>query len=381
MESGAPEQTARKTDVLIVGGGLSGLSLARELARLGTDFLLIEARERLGGRILSTTVSPGPETASFDLGPAWFWPGQPEIATLLKELGIEAFEQYARGDALAEDETGRRFRGRGLESMAGAFRPAGGFGSIVERIARDIPSKQLLMARKVVRVRRLESCLRTLSLDGSGAGVDIESRSVIFAIPPRLVAGGLDFEPALDRDVLDALRNIPTWMAGHAKLLAIYERPFWREAGLSGDAMSRLGPLMEIHDASPPTGGPYALFGFFGVSATDRAGKQEELLLQTRAQLARLFGAEGAHPLHLAFQDWATEPFTSSELDREPLLAHPRYGLPRSLEQVWGGRLQFASTETAQFSGGLLEGALEAAERVAATLGSAQKVEKSLSVR
>jgi monoamine oxidase len=380
MESGAPEQTARKTDVLIVGGGLSGLSLARELARLGTDFLLIEARERLGGRILSTMVSPGPETASFDLGPAWFWPGQPKIANLLEELGIEAFEQYARGDALAEDETGRRFRGRGLASMAGAFRPAGGFSSIVERIARDIPSEQLLMARKVVRVRRLESGLRTLSLDGSGAGVDIESRSVIFAIPPRLVAGGLDFEPALDRDVLDALRNIPTWMAGHAKLLAIYERPFWREAGLSGNAMSRLGPLMEIHDA-PPTGGPYALFGFCGVSATDRAGKQEELLLQTRAQLARLFGAEGAHPLHLAFQDWATEPFTSSELDREPLLAHPRYGLPRSLEQVWGGRLQFASTETAQFSGGLLEGALEAAERLAATLGSAQRVQKSLSVR
>ncbi len=38
-------------------------------------------------------------------------------------------------------------------------------------------------------------------------------------------------------------------MAGHAKVVALYERPFWREQGLSGDAISHCGTLAEIHDA------------------------------------------------------------------------------------------------------------------------------------
>ncbi|MFS0906790.1 hypothetical protein AB3N02_27595 [Priestia aryabhattai] len=58
-------------------------------------------------------------------------------------------------------------------------------------------------------------------------------------------------------------------MAGQAKAVAIYDRPFWRELGLSGFVSSWVGPLQEIHDASPDVGSG-ALFGFLGIPARMR---------------------------------------------------------------------------------------------------------------
>ena len=80
-------------ETLVIGAGLSGLSVATQLAERGHDFLLVEARDRPGGRILTQRDGAG----YFDLGPAWFWPGQPRVASLIDRLGLEWFEQYSTG--------------------------------------------------------------------------------------------------------------------------------------------------------------------------------------------------------------------------------------------------------------------------------------------
>ncbi len=64
------------TDILIIGAGLSGLNLAHRLTSVGRDVILLEARDRVGGRALSVKH----KDAVFDLGPAWYWPGQPRMA-------------------------------------------------------------------------------------------------------------------------------------------------------------------------------------------------------------------------------------------------------------------------------------------------------------
>ena len=87
-----------KTDVAIVGGGLSGLALAARLHAADVDFRLFEARPRLGGRIDVLATPAG----AVDLGPSWFWPGQPRIATLVEGLGLRAFPQYSHGGACFE---------------------------------------------------------------------------------------------------------------------------------------------------------------------------------------------------------------------------------------------------------------------------------------
>lgn len=350
-----------ETQTLVVGGGLSGLAVASALEAEGQDYVLVEARDRIGGRILTEVWNGG----HFDLGPAWVWPGQPRIARLIDHLGLDVFEQFADGDLVFEDETGRVQRGRGLSSMAGSLRVRGGLAMITHALANGLPSDRKRRAAQVV------------GLEKTGAGVTallanddrILAKRVVLALPPRLAAG-IKFTPHMTEEMQEVMTGIPTWMAGQAKVVAVYADPFWREMGLSGDAMSRIGPLVEIHDASPVAGGPFALFGFVGIPANLR-GNEIQLRNQVKAQLTRLFGEMAATPAHLFVTDWARDRFTATPDDAAPLLSHPSYGLPRHLADFWGGSIVFAGSEVAPQFGGYVEGALEAAENACCQIGVA----------
>ncbi|MFU8803997.1 MAG: flavin monoamine oxidase family protein [Bradymonadaceae bacterium] len=89
-----PEKTP-KVDVVVVGAGLSGLTATRKLVRAGKMVLVLEARERVGGRLLSTTL--GGENNWVDLGGQWIGPGQLRIAALAREMGVATFRQYSQG--------------------------------------------------------------------------------------------------------------------------------------------------------------------------------------------------------------------------------------------------------------------------------------------
>lgn len=339
---------------LVVGGGLSGLALAEALQTRGDDYLLVEARSRFGGRIM--TVQHG--SAHFDMGPAWFWPGQPRMDALVTRLGLTRFAQYADGILTFEDERCQVQRERGHASMEGSWRVQGGLTALTDALADRLPAAR---KRLNMRVDALHQSADGVIAHVSG-GETFQADRVVLALPPR-VAGLLSFAPALPPQTLEQMRDIPTWMAGQAKAVAVYDTPFWRDAGLSGDAMSRTGPMVEIHDASPAQGGPYALFGFIGVPP-DARGDVDLLSEQLRAQLGRLFGAPAAQPAQLFIKDWAFDPHTSTKDDLAPLYAHPAYALPDDMVNLWGGALMFAGTEVAPEFGGYLEGALEAAEAV-----------------
>lgn len=349
-----------QTDTLIVGGGLSGLALADHLTRKGTDFLLIEAQDRLGGRILTKELSGG----KFDLGPAWFWPGQPRMAALARRFQIPVFEQYSTGDQMYQGQSGAVQRARGYASMQGSYRLAGGMGALIDALAGSLDAGHVLTQTRLRSVRHSPSKITAL-LDHDGASYTVEARQIILAIPPRVIAETVEFEPALDAAQLQTLKNVPTWMAGQAKILAVYDEPHWRNAGLSGDAMSHRGPMVEIHDASPKEGGPYALFGFVGYPADMRVTHKEAMMDDALAQLTAMFGPKMAHPLDLVLQDWAAVPEISRAQDRVPSGYHPSYGLPASLRSLAAHGMHFCSTETARGFGGFLEGALEAAEQTA----------------
>lgn len=349
------------TDVLIFGGGLAGLALADTLQRAGTDYLLVEARDRFGGRIKTEVVSDG----DYDLGPAWFWPGQPRIAQLVKRLGLRRFDQYAEGILTHEDETGRVERGRGYASMQGSWRLDGGLHQVTAGLASLLPEHR----------KRLNAALSRLTHSADGViaklddGTELHAQRVALALPPRLAAHCVEFVPALGADAMRAMSAIPTWMAGQAKALAVYDTPFWRAEGLSGDAMSRRGPMVEIHDASPASGPGGALFGFIGVPSDGRHDT-EALRTHILAQLARLFGPAAAQPVKLLVKDWAFDARTAAPQDQQPMFSHPSYGLPSSLKGLWDGRIVFAGTEVAAQFGGYLEGALDAADAASIALTS-----------
>ncbi|MFG6531681.1 MULTISPECIES: flavin monoamine oxidase family protein [unclassified Sulfitobacter] len=352
-----------QTDVLIVGGGLSGLALADHLARQGRDFLLVEAQDRLGGRILTKELSGG----AFDLGPAWFWPGQPRMAALAERFQIPVFEQFSTGDLVYQEQNGTVQRGRGYASMEGSYRLAGGIGSVVCALAKGL-NPAMIMTN--TRLRSVDHSADNIAaqVDHNGRTLTIAANRIVMAVPPRVIAETVTFDPTLNAAQTQALQNVPTWMAGQAKIVAVYDQPYWRNAGLSGDAMSQQGPMVEIHDASPRQGGPYALFGFVGVPADARAQHKDEMMRLAVMQLTAMFGPEMADPMHLVLQDWATIPDIARPQDRHPIRSHPRYGLPTNLRALSARGIIFASTETAPEFGGFLEGALEAAAHAANTL-------------
>lgn len=356
-----------QTEIFIAGAGLAGLSLAASLQRRGIDYCLAEARDRTGGRILSVTSGDNDNVLGpTDLGPSWIWPGQAHIAALLKDLGIGVFEQYSDGRLVYEDELGQVRRDIDYGSMAGSLRIDGGIARVTDGLAAILPDDAIRLSHRVRAIRQDRDGYRVL-LDRPGGELAISAHKVALAIPPRVIASLIEFEPALPRTILQEMNAIPTWMAGHAKLVAFYEKPFWREQGLSGDGISRRGPLMEIHDACSRNPGRGALFGFVGVAAGSALREPSRLVGEAVRQLEKMYGADAANPLDVVYQDWAEEKFTATEAD-QIIARHPPYGLPPGMASLASKGLLFASTEMAPQFGGFIEGALEAAQGVLARL-------------
>jgi monoamine oxidase len=352
-----------KTEILIVGGGLSGLHTAATLHAVGRDVTLIEARSRLGGRILSLAFG----NAYFDLGPAWFWPGQTQMEQLIGKLSLRTFPQQSDGAAIYEDENGR-IQHMNDSPMEGAYRIEGGMGAIISALAERIPAACIQLNSEAMHFRKTNAGIET-TIRSNGHLKTILSERVVLALPPRLISG-LSFEPALAKALCSALQQIPSWMAGHAKFIAFFDAPFWHAEGLSGEAISQRGPLMEIHDASPNSGGPFALFGFVGTPPSQRKALGEQQTKKVLEQLQRLFGDSVRHPLAYRVQDWGQELFTATELDLTPLNYHPRYGYSSDAFDLWDGSLLLSGTETAERYGGFVEGALDSSMRTVRKVSS-----------
>ncbi len=358
-----PAAVPSAAPVVVVGAGLSGLVAAHLLERSGLDITLMEARERVGGRVLGRAAEGG--THRFDLGPAWVWPEvNARLSDWLRVLGLALFEQQSSGAGLVELPSQAVHRhATGFAQQPPSMRVVGGTACLTDALRARLGHTQVLLG---TRVRGLDAG------PGGTVGVEFESggqvailvaSSVVMALPPRLLASTLRWTPALPVELLQRWADAPTWMAGHAKLLALYRTPFWRAAGLSGSAVSQAGPLAEVHDASDAEGRHAAMFGFVGVPAPWRRRMGRQALVDAAvAQLARLFGPEALAPQAVHLQDWADEADTATPADAQPASAHP-VPISTALPAPWRDRIHLAGSEFAPDFPGYLEGALHAAER------------------
>ena len=355
------------TDVLIIGAGLSGLHTAYECHKRGTDYILLEARDRIGGRVLSLNSQESeydPELAAVDLGPSWFWPGQKRIHSLLTELRLEnnIFFQQSEGDAVYEDNQGNIQSGVTGVSMAGAYRLKGGISQLLYALNNQLISENVLLNSTAHTIKYTSEKINT-TYENNRDYQQISSNHVVMALPPRVAMSHIEFNPEFSKDRIHQLNEIATWMAGHAKIVCVYEERFWRQQGFSGDVISHRGPLQEVHDASSEDESLNALFGFISLPAVNRKNRQDELKKMAIAQLARIFGDQALHPKAIYLQDWAMEPYTSTKLDQEIQRFHPANNIGDVSEGSWNNKLIWSGSEAAdynQHNNGFLEGALEA---------------------
>ena len=83
----------READIVIVGAGMSGLAAARAVLAAGLEPVVLEARDRVGGRLLNESIGDG---KIVELGGQWVGPTQDRLSALAAELGVDTFRDLRR---------------------------------------------------------------------------------------------------------------------------------------------------------------------------------------------------------------------------------------------------------------------------------------------
>ncbi|MET1019965.1 MAG: FAD-dependent oxidoreductase, partial [Microterricola sp.] len=239
-------------------------------------------------------------------------------------------------------------------------RIVGGSVLVSERLAAGLAGS-VRLGDAVASIRQDESGV----VVGTRSGREFAAEQVIVALPPTL-AGRLNYEPILPswRDQLT--QRVP---AGSVfKLHLVYERPFWRDAGLSGQSASSDGPVSSTFDNTPPG---YARGVMLGLVEGAHARAWAHYTAPERRQafvdqLVRTFGAQAERPLEYLEKDWMAEEFS-----RGCYGAHFAPGVwtaygPALTEPI--GRIHWAGTECSPIWTGYMEGAVRSGEECARSL-------------
>lgn len=331
-----------KEDLIIIGAGLSGLYVAN-LLQDDFNITILEARKRTGGRIFTDS--------GHDMGPSWIWPHQHNILTLLKELGLETFSQYTKGDALYDSTSGvQRFC---APPSAPSSRVKGGLTKLIQALESTLDIQCIHKNEEVLSITQKDTKLMLQTTTKQ-----YEASYVLSTLSPRLACEHITYTPPLNPSSKDKMLQTPTWMGHTAKCVIEFESNFWRDEGLSGFIYSPVGPLGEIHDAS--THNQAALFGFVHSNAPLSNIKEA-----VKQQIKRLFPDKANLISNIYLVDWRQERFSSTSHDSKGPSTHPEYGLSLS---HFNEKMYFMGTETAYDNGGYLEGAIISAQEIATKL-------------
>lgn len=331
-------------DVVVVGAGISGLAVADGLVRAGRSVAVLEARDRIGGRLLGSPL---------DLGASWFWPGEDRVAALARRLGVETFDQYRDGDAIIDELTGvQRYPGNPIDVPS--HRIVGGTQTLAAALTEQLPPDTVHLRCPVPEI--------TADLIVSTSDRLWQADHVVLALPPALAVSSIALPASWPQELIDLAARTPVWMGDSVKVVALFSEPFWRADGLAGAAISRRGPLAEIHDMSGSSGSPAALFGF-----ARAASMHADVEADIREQLLRMFGSQAGAPLEVLIQDWSREQWTTPTAS-SGAPDYSTYGHPAFRQRRLDGRVHWSSTETSPASAGHMEGALEAAEFTVAAI-------------
>jgi monoamine oxidase len=441
-------------DVVVVGAGYAGLIAARQLKQAGKKIKLLEARERVGGRIHTHYLSDLDDTTYLDLGGQWIGPSQDKMYELAKEFNVETFQTYDKGksilafgnrlktysgtiprlsfialfglnkiinkleklaktvnldtpwetpnaaewDAITlasfiNKETGNKDArtlinagletvfacksseisllfalfyiksGTSLECLLGTIGGAqqdrfiGGAQLIAQRIAATLENELQLNSP----VKKVEQSKEEVLIKGDG--FSIRAKKVIIAIPPTL-ASRIDYQPILPASRDQLTQRVP--MGTVIKCYAIYERPFWRDKGLSGQAVTDENfQVQTVFDNSPHDASKGMLMGF---CLADRArplmdkteAERKDIIIEN---FVRLFGEEAANPIYYIDKSWANEEWSRGCYTG--LLTPGTMTSYKNALREPCGHIHWAGTETATVWNGYIDGAVRSGERAA----------------
>ncbi len=440
-----------RTQIVVIGAGFAGLACARALTVAGRDVVVLEARDRVGGRTLN---HPLPGGGVIEIGGQWAGPTQDRLLAIAKQVGVEIYPTYDTGayvdyrhgkrhtysgriprhDVIGSVEAGiaiarlnRMAQAVPLETPWTAPRAAlwdsqtfqtwmdehlyssgarhllqlaieavfsvhprdvsllhvlfyihsgGSLENLINTTGgaqawRFVGGSQLVaikMAAELGEPVRLNAPVTEIAQDEAGVtvhgeGFSVRAQRAVVAVPPAL-AGRIRYSPAMPglRDQLTQRMPLGTVI----KVQCVYPNPFWRAAGLAGQATSDLGPVKLAYDNSPPDAHLGVLMGFMEGSDGRVYGEKtrEARRAATIECFVRYFGEQARKPIEYIEQNWSAEEWSRGGYagffapggwtDYGPALRAPV------------GRIHWAGTETATVWNGYIDGAIRSGERAAA---------------
>jgi len=343
-----------ETDVVILGGGLTSLTLANILTKLHISFVILEARDRLGGRIHTVTAEDG---ARVEMGATWYFPFFKNLLNLLKDNGVKLKPQFASGKMMYEGYGGEMSSQR-EEEGDDMFRMVGGTAAIIESLYEKIDKSKVKLGQIVKKVETSEEGVEVTTQE-----MRVKGRRVVSTIPPQLLVNSVEFTPSLPSEVVYVAKHTHTWMGESSKCAITYATPFWRERGMSGTLYSGKGPIAQMYDQSDNKGrDKYALAGFMTGAAEDLS--KEERKKKVIGQLVKVFGEEANNYTDYHDTVWREDRFTMPE--NSPSLGHHKNnGNEVYQRSYFGGKLYIGGTETSVRNPGYMEGAVVSAKNLA----------------
>ncbi|RMG85779.1 MAG: flavin monoamine oxidase family protein [Bacteroidetes bacterium] len=440
------------TDIAIIGAGFAGLTAARQVKAAGLSFKILEARDRVGGRIHTHYLD---DETYVDLGGQWIGPTQDKIYELTRHYGVSTFETYNQGknilalndriktytglipklsipallnldfalkklerlakktdlhapwntpdaakldaqtlatflDKMVKFKSARAVMDAGLETVFAATpaeisllfalfyiksgtsldcllnidngaqqdRFIGGAQTIPNKMAAEL-GDDVLLEHPVLRIAQTKNGVEVF-----GEKFRLTAQKAIVAIPPPLAAR-IQYDPALPARRDQLTQRMP--MGTVIKCYAIYDKPFWREQGFSGQAVTdHRFAVQTVFDNSPHDASKGMLMGF---SLANRARKLLRLSPEERQKIilenfTRLFGKAAARPVYYIDKSWADEPW-SRGCYTGILPPGVWTGFAQNFREPCG-HLHWAGTETAEVWNGYIDGAIRSGERAAA---------------
>lgn len=341
----------QSSNVVILGGGLSGLLVANLLQKTGMTSPILEARNRLGGRIYTNRSDGEPP---IEMGATWLGKKHHHLLGLLKELDINMYEQYMGDKGYYEPMSVSPPQLVELPpNEEPSYRIEGGSDRLIRILADRLDQGQIHLNQVVKSIRKTDTALQ-IQTDSDRFEADV----AISTLPPKLLVESIEFSPPLPEALTEVASQTHTWMAESIKVALTFEEPFWRKPNSSGTIFSNVGPVSEMYDHSGDN--CYALKGFMNDAYQAVSREQRKQLVVD--QLRRFYGDNVDRYQSYRELVWQNEPFTYRGY-KQPVIPHQHNGHEIFQRAFLDECLLVAGSETATEFPGYMDGAVESAQR------------------